>query len=388
MKWRYYYYRLLALGLALVVADIPARAEEEVLGSIQLRSGYDSNPVFVPGSEGTALGGVNAAIVAGRTTESYVAAMSGEAGYTRYGERTDPPLERYRAAFDIANHDGGGYSLKSATSVTAFSNYDTKSLDAVERVQLRKTDSAVQPFVTVEARYSELNESNLLLGDFLPRPEKFLRGTIIPGVAAKKDAVEIGASVNLSATRYEDRYDIFGFRRDNERVQPFLFVKYNKDKFSLFAAVSRLYGDWHDPDFFDVRKNLYQVELTYETGPFGFEFSARRSAEETTFPISPVTINTLVGGKAAKKLDAKNAVALFARYFEKEYLDSPFKQRTKTYGAQFTHDLSDRVSIGFELARSDMRPIAGPNVDGVVAVASLTQRFGDKKRAEETSSAR
>jgi hypothetical protein len=194
-----------------------------------------------------------------------------------------------------------------------------------------------------------LNESNLLLGDFLPKPEVFLRGTIIPGVAMKKDGLEIGTSVNLSVTRYTDKIDYFGFRRDNERVEPFFFLRYSKDKFSLFAAVSRLYGDWHDVDFSDVRRNLYEIALSYEADPFGFEFSAKRTAEETTFPISPITIDTQYAGKVVKKLDAKNSLAFFGRYLEKEYLDSPFKQRTTTYGAKFNHDISDKVSFGFEL---------------------------------------
>jgi hypothetical protein len=152
--------------------------------------------------------------------------------------------------------------------------------------------------------------------------------------------------------------------------------------------VSRLYGVWHDVDFSDVRKNLYEIALSYEADPFGFEFAAKRTAEETTFPVSPITIDTLVSGKIARKLDAKNTVAFFGRYLEKEYLDSPFKQCTRTYGVKFTHEVSDKVSLGFEVARSEMSPILGPDVDGFVAVASLTQRFGDKKRAEGKDSAR
>jgi hypothetical protein len=35
-----------------------------------------------------------------------------------------------------------------------------------------------------------------------------------------------------------------------------------------------------------------------------------------------------------------------------------------------------------------MQPIAGPNVEGLVAIASLTQRFGDKKRTEAEASIR
>lgn len=365
-----------------------ARAEDEFLGSIQLRGGYDSNPNFTAADSGTALGGVNAAVVAGRTTETYIAALSAEASYTHYAETLDAPLQRYKAAFDIANKEQSEVSLKSTTSVVSFENYDTKALDAIEHVRVQKTSGMVQPFVTVEARYSELNESNLLLGDFLPKPEVFLRGTIIPGVAVKKDGLEIGTSVNLSVTRYADKLDYFGFRRDNERIEPFFFLRYSKDRFSLFAAMSRLYGDWHDVDFSDVRRNLYEIALSYEADPFGFEFSAKRTAEETTFPISPITIDTQYAGKIVKKLNAKNSLAFFGRYLEKEYLDSPFKQRTTTYGAKFNHDISDKVSFGFELARNEMSPILGPDVNGIVAVASLTQRFGDKKRTEGEGSAR
>ncbi len=383
MEWRYYYNAIVALAVLVLLAG-GARAEDEILGSLQLRGGYDSNPDFSFAARGTALAGINAVVVAGRSTENYVAAVTGEASYTRYRETVDAPLARYRAAFDLANKDESEFSLKSTASVTSFENYNTKSLDAIERLKLRKTGGTVQPFVTAELRYSQLNESSILLNEFLPRPEVFLRGTIIPGVAMKKDEWEAGASLNLSATRYREELDYFGFRRDNERIEPFLFLRYSKDRFALFASLSRLYGDWHDVDFSDVRKTLYDIALSYNGEPFGLEFSARRTAEETTFPISPITIDSAYAAKIARKLDAKNSVALFGRYLEKRYLDSPFRQITRTYGLQFTHHVSGKLSAGLELARSEMQPIAGPNVEGVVAIASLTQRFGDKERAEGT----
>jgi hypothetical protein len=394
MKWRYYYYRHVKVAMAafmLVSGAGALRAEDEILGSLQLRGGYDSNPTFSALDKGTALGGINAVIVAGRTTENYIAALSAEASYTRYSEAVDAPVGRYKAAFDIANKDQSEYSLKSTTSVASFRNYDTQSLDAIERVRLQKTDGVVQPFVAAEARYSELNESNVLLGEFLPKPEVYLRGTIIPGISIKKDGLEIGTSVNLSVTRYQDKLDLFGFRRDNERAEPFLFLRYNKDKFSFFASLSRLYGDWHDVDFSDVRKNLYETGVTYDGDPIGFELSAKRTAEETTFPISPISIDTLYSGKIKKKLDKKNAIAFFGRYYEKEYLDSNFMQRTRSFGAQFTHDVSDKTSFGLELARNRMSPIAGSNIESTVAIASLTQRFNmndDKKRAGSDAPAR
>lgn len=394
MKWRYYYYRqikLVLLFLLLALGGKEARAEDELLGSLRLRGGYDSNPVFSPVPQGTPLGGIDGAIVAGRSTDRFVAALSAEGSYTRFDKTTGAPVQRYKAGFDIANKDQGRYSLKSTSSVTSFANYDTRSLDAIERVRLQRTSGTVRPFVTAEARYFELNESNILLGKFLPQPEVFLRGTIIPGVSVKKGGLEAGASVNLSATRYRDELDPFGFRRDNERVEPFVFVRYRKDGFSLFGSLSRLYGGWHDADFSDVRKNLYELGLTYEAGPYGLEFSAKRTAEETTFPVSPVTIDTLYAGKIKKKLDANNTVTFFGRWLEKKYLDSPFVQRTTSYGAKFAHDVSDKLSFGLELYRSVQRPILGDDIDGIVAVASMTQRFGkggDKKRAEGYASAR
>lgn len=387
MGWRYYYNGTIALSL-LVLLTGPVRAEDEFLGSLQLRGGYDTNPDFSFTPAGTALGGINAVVVAGRSTERYVGAVTGEASYTRYRETVDGPLARYRAAFDFATKDESEASLKSTTSVTSFENYNTKSLDAIERLKLRMTSGDVQPFVTAELRYSELNESNILLNEFLPQPEVFLRGTIIPGVAVKRGEWEVGASVNLSVTRYRDELDYFGFRRDNERIEPFLFLRYSKDRFSLFASLSRLYGDWHDVDFSDVRETLYVIALSYNGEPFGFELSAKRTADETTFPISPITIDTAYAGKIACKLNEKNSLAVFGRWIEKRYLDSPFRQITKSYGLQFSHDISDKLSAGLELTRSEMQPIAGPNVEGIAVIASLTQRFGDKKRAEAGSSAR
>lgn len=395
MKWRYYYYRHIKVAAAVFMLAFSAgalRAEDEILGSLQLRGGYDSNPTFSPADRGTALGGINAVIVAGRTTEDFIAALSAEASYTRYSEAVDAPAGRYKASFDIANKDQAEYSLKSTTSVASFRNYDTQSLDAIERVRVQKTGSEVQPFVTAEMRYSELNESNILLGEFLPKPEAYLRGTIIPGVSVKKDGLEIGASVNLSVTRYRDKLDLFGFRRDNERAEPFLFLRYKKNKLSLFASLSRLYGDWHDVDFSDVRRNLYELSLTYDGDPISFELSGKRTAEETTFPISPITIDTLYSGKIKSKLDHKNAVAFFGRYYEKEYLDSNLIQRSTSFGAQFTHDISDKTSFGLELARNRMSPILGPAIEATVAIASLTQRFNSsadaKKRAGSDAPAR
>jgi hypothetical protein len=395
MKWRYYYYRHF-IGLGLIIGLFAfsdrALAEDQFLGSLQLRGGYDSNPGLSPVGTGGALSGIDGVVVAGRSTDDYVAAFTGEGSYTRYGRAAAAPLQRYKAGFDIANKEQGGIALKAATSVVLFDSYDTRSFKASQSVRAQWVRGTVRPFVTVQAGYASLNESNPVLGDFLPNPQAFLRGTIIPGVALKKGEIETGVSVNLSVTRYRDEFDLFGFRRDNERIQPCLFLRYNKEKFSLFAALSRFYGDWHDRDFSDVRKNLYEISLSYAGEPVGFELSAKRTAEETTFPISPITIDTAYAGKLTRKLDAKTTLAVFGRYVERDYLDAPFTQRTVSYGAEITRKISEQLSAGFEIASSRSNPILGSHANGIAAVAKLTQRFGGdaaaKKRAESNASAR
>lgn len=155
----------------------PAAAEDRWLGSLQLRGGCDSNPVLSPQGNGGALSGLAGVIVAGRSNEDYVAAFSGEASYRRYAAAGVSPLQRYKASFDIANRGQGGVALKAAAFAEAFDNYDTRSFKASQSLRAQWARGALCPFVTVEAGYAALNESNPALGDFLPKPQVFLRGT-------------------------------------------------------------------------------------------------------------------------------------------------------------------------------------------------------------------
>jgi hypothetical protein len=40
--------------------------------------------------------------------------------------------------------------------------------------------------------------------------------------------------------RYQKELDDFGYRRDNERIQPFLFAKYQDKGITFFGSVSNL----------------------------------------------------------------------------------------------------------------------------------------------------
>ncbi|MDH8217261.1 hypothetical protein QIG26_27940, partial [Klebsiella pneumoniae] len=72
---------------------------------------------------------------------------------------------------------------------------------------------SIKIFTTVEGARSGLNQTNAIFQDFLPSPQVYLRGTLIPGIAYVADKFEIGASVNLSVRRYEKDLDDFGYRR-------------------------------------------------------------------------------------------------------------------------------------------------------------------------------
>lgn len=61
---------------------------------------------------------------------------------------------------------------------------------------------------------------------------------------------------------------------------------------TAFVSVSRLYGTWHDPDFTNVDRMLFDASLSWRAMPFRIDLTAWRRASETTFPISPITIDT------------------------------------------------------------------------------------------------
>ncbi len=398
MGWLFHQYRSGGLKAILIAAlalgnAIDAGAEEEFLASVRLRGGYDSSPKLqLGGAGGSAFIGTDAAFVSAKSNGQYVAGLVGEATYTHFRNEEVEPLQRYRLAFSFANKVEDGISVRADTSALSFRSYDTHLADFEHKLRLRKLGSAWQPFVRTELRYSSLNEKNVVIGEFLPEPQKFLRGTIIPGIAWKKEAIEIGTSVSLSATRYEDRLDFFGYRRDNERIQPFLFAEYGGEKFSVSAAVSRLYGDWHDVDFTDVRRTLFHLTADYKFESYTVELAAARVATDTTFPLSPVSIDTSYSAKLSREIDDKTVAAFFVRQIGREFLDSPFRSRTESIGLEMSRELGEDTALGFEIAQLRATPIQGPAVNATAGFLSFTKRTSadpeKKLRAGRTIPAR
>ncbi len=380
----------------LALAPEDSRADDVALGSIRLRGGYDANPQLLPGGRGGAFAGVDAAFAMGRSDGGVDSALSGEFQRADYATRGLASAQRAKVTFDAQSDPFGepfaGWTLKSQSSAESVTSATTRSFDAVQSLRLSADGDGVRPFVVGELRYSRLNETNAILTDFLPEDQRFIRATAIPGVKAAFGNGEIGASVNLSATRYETDPDLFGYRRRNERIEPFLFYRAESALADVSIAVSRLAGTWHDPDFSPVRALLFDLGLTLHNPDKHWQFDAtgRRSAADTTFPISPLTISELYSGTLSYGEPDRWRVGATARWLRTAYLDSPFSSAILSYGLTGSYQVNRDWSVGADLLRIHATALNGERVDSILATLSLTRRFawGEKeKKAPAPSSA-
>jgi hypothetical protein len=360
----------------LILSSVPASAAEEFAASFRLRGGYDSNPNLAPQGKGSPLIAWEAAAAYGRDHGDWITGATGEASLTRYREEGFEPVQTYRLRLRLANKSQNDISIDATTTFVHSSNYDTKSEFANQRLHLQWMGGALRPFVAGDLRLASLNELNILLGQFLPQPMRYLRGTITPGITYVKDKNEAGVSIAVSRTRYEDEFDLFGFRRNSARVQPAVYAKYSGDSLSLSGTVSFLRQYSQDAFFTDVNAVLFEFSLTARRDEWSGEVTLARTAEDTTFPVSPVTINTTLQAKVTRDLDDKTSAGIFGRVLHREYWDTPLYSRTRVAGVEITRELFEDVRVAGELGFAKSLLISGAEADGVIATIALTKRFG------------
>jgi hypothetical protein len=356
---------------------LPANAADEFAASFRLRGGYDSNPLLAPRGKGSPLIAWEAAAAYGRDHGEWITGVTGEASLTRYRDEGFEPVQAYRLRLRLANKSQNDVSVDATTTLAHASNYDTKSDLANQRLHLQWVGREVRPFVAGDLRFASLNEANVLLGYFLPEPMRYLRGTITPGVAYVKDGAEAGVSLALSRTKYENEFDLFGFRRDNDRLQPALYAKYTAENLALSGAVSLLRQYSQDEFFTDVNTVLFEFSLAVRKDGWSGEVALARTAEDTTFPVSPVTINTNFQARVTRDLNDRTSAGLFGRVLHRKYWDSPFYSRTRVVGLEITRELLEDVRIAGELGFAKSLLISGAEADGVIATIALTKRFGE-----------
>jgi hypothetical protein len=352
-----------------------ASAEDDFTASFRLRGGFDSNPQFSTGQgSGSAFIGADTALAAGTKTDGYTLGVAAEANTTHYAQ---PLLTPSRGGKVILRGSIGDEDLKLdfTSTIADTSTYNLRSTDLIQTARAEARYGPIKLFATAEGGRSSLNQTNAIFQDFLPDPQQYLRGTLIPGVSLVSGKSELGASVNLSWRRYLQEFDVFGYRRDNERVQPFLFAKYAGDAVSAFVSVSQLRGTWHDPDFTNVDRTLFDASLTWHAAPFRIDLIAWRRASETTFPISPITIDTAYSAKVSWNVEPKVMLAASIGYAASDYLDSPFRARTLTCGVGATRDIGDDLTLGIEVAYAKGSLISGDDTNALVVTSSITKRF-------------
>jgi hypothetical protein len=354
-----------------------SRADDLALGSIRLRGGYDANPQLLPGGKPSAFTGVDAAFALGRSIDAVRTGLTGEIQRADYAAREIDPSERMRIALEAEAEVFAGWMLKSRTGVESARSYNLHSFEAEQELRAQWTGGMVRPFVSAAARYSTLNETNAILTDFLPDDLRFTRVTLIPGMTAATPLGEFGASINLSAVRYAPTFDLFGYRRDNERIEPFLFYRWADDFVSMSAAVSHFSGTWHDVDFTDLRATLFDLSLSLRSKdlPWRLELSGSRTIGETSFPISPVTVSETYAGTLTYAASDAWSLGLVARWLRTGYPDSPFSSRTVAYGLTGSYRIDDDWSLGAEILRVNASALDGTPVEGAVGSLSLSRRF-------------
>jgi hypothetical protein len=372
----------------MVFVGSAAAADDDFTASFRLRGGFDSNPQFSAGQgSGSAFIATDTALAAGTKADGYTLGVAAEANATHYAQ---PLLTPSLGGKVILRGSLGDDDLRvdSTTTVSDTSTYNLRSSDLIQSVKAEARVDSVKLFVTAEGGRSSLSQTNVIFPDFLPDPQQYWRGTLIPGVSVVHGKAEFGASVNLSVRRYVQEFDIFGYRRDNERVQPFVFAKYNDDAVSALASISQLYGTWHDPDFTNVNRTLFDVSVSWRPKPFTVDLTAWRRAGETTFPISPITIDTAYSAKVAWNVEPKVTLAASIAYAATDYLDSPFHAWTLTCGVGATRDIGDDLTLGIDIAYAKGSLISGDGAQALVVTSSITKRFSARSAATKRESGR
>lgn len=353
-----------------------AHAEDDFIASLRLRGGFDTNPQFSNGGGigGSAFIGTDTALVAGTKEKDYSYGVAAEASTTQYANPLALPALTGKVVLR-GTYGGDEANISATTTIADTNTYNLRSSDVAQSLKGEVKFGAIKVFTTVEGARSTLNQTNAIFQDFLPTPHVYLRGTLIPGIAYVRDKFEIGASVNLSVRRYQRELDDFGYRRDNERVQPYLFAKYQDKDITAFGSISQLRGTFHDVDFTNVNAILFDANVSWRIAPFTIDLAAYRRAGETTFPISPITLDTAYTAKATWQVEPKLTMTAAVGYSTIDYLDSRFSQQVLTYGIGASHDLGNGYALGLDLSRAQGTLISGDKASAIIISSSLTKKF-------------
>jgi hypothetical protein len=271
---------------------------------------------------------------------------------------------------------GSDATLRSAVNAATERTW-SRGLDSLlwrERIDMES--GALRLFASAEGRIAALNERNIFaLGGFLPRDARIVAATLLPGVAWRGAAGEIGVSLGLTQAVWLDGPDYLGLRRDNRRLQGNLFASTAFLGATLEGSASYLRIIFPDRDFDDETRLLYTTKARIPIGPLALDLSSARTAEDTTLPFSVVNLTTLHEAKLSGPLGAQVAAGIFVRRKRDDYLGLGARADQTSVGLELARPIDARWTATASAAWRRAVETGAPPVDAILAQVGLQARI-------------
>jgi hypothetical protein len=354
----------------------PATPETVSVGSIGLRTGFDSNPTDILGAHSSlfATQTVNYDYLRGSLQDGI--ALSLKAIDTIYDPNVAAPSTAVIAAATVAMRLAPNLNLRSTLTTTVDDNWSRRFHSVQWRNRVEYDTSEFRIFANLDTGISALNERNIFTdGGFLPLDENFTTTTIMPGAAYKFGTGEIGASVAVSRVSYL-ALDILGLNRSHDILQPNAFFTARVSGIDLEGSLSPYLANYDTTDFDNVRALLYTAKIRYPTGPWTFGVASSRTMLDTTLPFASLDEASAHEASVSYKIDDKDAVSLFTRYRRDDYLGTPLWSTTFLTGVDFARDLGDGLT---GTAAASIRQVRRPDE---VQPWALNLQVGVQKRLD------
>ncbi len=120
---------------------------------------------------------------------------------------------------------------------------------------------------------------------------------------------------------------------------------------------------------------LYEGHLHWRRDAWTLDLTAWKRANETTFPISPITIDAAYTGKLSWASTPQLTLSAAAGYATTRYLVSPFDAQTATVAFGGSYDLGDDYALGIDLTYARGVLISGDKADALILSSSITKKF-------------
>lgn len=342
--------RVFVLVCALL-CTLPAMAEEkaaETLVStavVGLRGGFDSSPTNSKGEKGspTLTGFASWNYLRGTVQDGY--GLDLLLVDTQYDPRQLAASRLHTLTLKHATGIGENLTLQSSLAIENEQTWSRRRSSLTWRERLNLSLGSFRLFANAEARLAALNERNVFAsGDFLPQDENLATLGITPGIAWRQGETEIGVSFMASRTRFTNGTDYLGLRRDNDRLQPNLFVSTALKGASFEASLSPLQILFPDKEFENEKTLLYTAKLRVPYERLTLDLSSGRTVEDTTLPFAVVNLVTQHEGKLTARFNDTNALSLTIRQKLEDYLGLDSTTRTSSIGLDYARGLGDGMT--------------------------------------------